>query len=203
MELQLTGSTKKNFSVSEDVFGCKYNEPLVHQVVTAYLSAGRAGTKAQKTRSEVSGGGIKPWNQKGSGRARAGTIRSPIWRKGGVVFAAKPRDYDQKVNKKMYKGALRSIFSELIRLGRMSVVETFEVETPKTKALVNKIEQLNFEGNILIILDAVDENVYLASRNVSRIDVRDVAAIDPVALVGSSNVLITLAALKQIEELLK
>lgn len=203
MDLQLHDSKKKKFDVSEAIFACKFNEPLVHQVVTAFLAAGRAGTKAQKTRSEVRGGGTKPWNQKGSGRARAGTIRSPLWRKGGVVFAAKPRNYEQKVNKKMYRGALRSIFSELIRLGRLIVVESFEIDAPKTKALLNKLNELKLDTNVLIITDAVDENLYLSARNLPLIDVRDVAAVDPVSLVGSDNVLITMTALKQFEELLK
>lgn len=202
MELQLIGK-KKKLEVSEAVFGARFNEPLIHQVVTAFLAAGRAGTKAQKTRSEVSGGGAKPWRQKGSGRARAGTTRSPIWRKGGVTFAAKPRNYEQKVNKKMYRGAIRSILSELIRLDRLMVVDTFEVETPKTKDLLAKLAKWEVGHNVLIILEAVDENVYLAARNLPTVDVRDAAAIDPVCLVGTEKVIISAAALKQIEELLK
>jgi large subunit ribosomal protein L4 len=202
MELQLAGK-KKKIEVADTVFGVRFNEPLVHQVVTAYLSAGRAGTHAQKTRAEVRGGGVKPWNQKGGGRARAGTIRSPLWRKGGIVFAAKPRDYSQKVNKKMYRGALRSILSELIRLDRLMLVESFEVETPKTKEFLSKLEKLNAGASVLLITDSVDENTYLAARNVPRVDIRDVAAIDPVCLVGTEKVIITAAALKQIEELLK
>lgn len=202
MELQLVGK-KKKLEVSEIIFGARYNEPLIHQVVTAYMAAGRAGTKAQKTRSEVSGGGIKPFNQKGSGRARAGTIRSPLWRKGGIVFAAKPRNYEQKVNKKMYRGAIRSILSELIRLDRLVVVESLELETPKTKDLLAKLEQLSVGQNALIISEAVEENLYLASRNIPMVDVCDVAAADPVTLIGCEKVLITAAALKQFEELLK
>lgn len=202
MELQLIDKTKK-LEVSEEVFGVRYNEPLIHQVVVAFLAAGRAGTKAQKTRSEVSGGGIKPFRQKGTGRARAGTIRSPIWRKGGVTFAAKPRSYEQKVNKKMYRGALRSIFSELIRLDRLVVVDTFEINAPKTKELLSKLESLNLGLKALIITEAVEENIYLAARNIPYVDVRDVAAVDPVCLVGTEKVLITAAALKQFEELLK
>ncbi|MHB1947141.1 MAG: 50S ribosomal protein L4 [Gammaproteobacteria bacterium] len=202
MELQLAGK-KKKLEVSEAVFGARYNEPLIHQVVTAYMAAGRAGTKAQKTRSEVSGGGIKPFNQKGSGRARAGTIRSPLWRKGGIVFAAKPRNYEQKINKKMYRGAVRSIISELIRLDRLIIVESFEVETPKTKDLLAKLDKLAIAQNALIITETVEENLYLATRNIPTIDVRDVAAVDPVSLVGTEKVLITAAALKQFEELLK
>lgn len=202
MELQIVGK-KKKLEVSEAVFGARYNEPLIHQVVTAYMAAGRAGTKAQKTRSEVSGGGIKPFRQKGGGRARAGTIRSPIWRKGGIVFAAKPRSFEQKVNKKMYRGAIRSILSELIRLDRLSVVESFEVETPKTKDLLAKLEKMNVGKNALLIIETVEENLYLATRNVPTIDVCDVAAVDPVSLIGTEKVLITAAALKQFEELLK
>ncbi len=202
MELQITGK-KKKLEVSDVVFGARYNEPLIHQVVTAYMAAGRAGTKAQKTRSEVSGGGIKPFRQKGSGRARAGTIRSPIWRKGGVVFAAKPRNYEQKVNKKMYRGAVRSILSELVRLDRLIIVESIEVDSPKTKALLERLEKLNAGQNALIITEAVEENIYLASRNITTLDVRDVAAVDPVSLVANEKVIITAAALKQFEELLK
>lgn len=203
MELNLLGSKKKKLEVAEEVFGCKFNEPLVHQVVTAFLAAARAGTVSQKTRSEVRGGGAKPFRQKGTGRARAGTIRSPLWRKGGVVFAAKPRNYEQKVNKKMYRGAIKSIFSELIRLERLAVVDSFLAETPKTKDLLVKLNELNLGKNVLIITEAVDENLYLATRNLPAIEVRDVAAVDPVCLVGTEKVLITAAALKQVEELLK
>src|SRR5579872_6434687 len=145
MELNFADSKKKKLEVSESVFDCKFNEPLVHQVVTAFLAAARAGTAAQKTRSEVSGGGAKPFRQKGTGRARAGTIRSPLWRKGGVVFAAKQRSYEQKVNKKMYRGAIRSIFSELIRLDRLILVESFLAETHKTKDLINNLVKLKLE----------------------------------------------------------
>lgn len=203
MDLQLSGSKKKKIEVLDEVFACKFNEPLVHQVVTAFLAAGRAGTHAQKTRSEVRGGGAKPFKQKGGGRARAGTIRSPLWRKGGVIFAAKPRSYEQKVNKKMYRGALKAILSELIRLGRLHVVDTFELATPKTKDFLNKLKELNIDSNILLVTDSVEENLYLASRNITSVDVRDVAAVDPAVLVGSDNVLITVNALKQYEELLK
>lgn len=202
MELQLVGK-KKKVEVSETVFAARYNEPLVHQVVTAYQAAGRAGTHAQKTRAAVSGGGCKPFKQKGGGRARAGTIRSPLWRKGGVVFAAQPRSYEQKVNKKMYRGAIKSILSELIRLDRLTVVDSFDVDTHKTKDLMKKLEQLNLSDRVLIISDTVEKNVYLAARNLPNVDVCDVAAADPVSLVGSEKVLITLAALKQFEELLK
>lgn len=203
MELQVIGKNSKNIEVAEGVFSCPFNEPLIHQVVTAYLSAARAGTKAQKTRAEVRGGGIKPWKQKGTGRARAGTIRSPIWRKGGVAFAAKPRSYDQKVNKKMYRGALRSILSELVRAERLLIVESFTLETAKTKDFIAKLNTLNLNDRLLIITETVEENLYLAARNLVRIDIRDVAAVDPASLVGSEKVLITVAALKQLEELLK
>jgi large subunit ribosomal protein L4 len=202
MELQLIGK-KKKVELAEHIFGCEYNEPLIHQVVTAYQAAGRAGTAAQKTRSEVRGGGIKPWNQKGSGRARAGTIRSPIWRKGGVTFAAKPRNYEQKVNKKMYRAAIRSIMSELIRLERLSIVETFAIDMPKTSNLLKQLADLKIGTNVLIITETVEENLYLSARNLPYVDVRDVAAIDPVALIRSEKVLITVGALKQFEELLK
>lgn len=202
MELQIIGA-KKKLTVEDSIFACDFNESLVHQIVTAYLAAGRAGTKAQKTRSQVSGGGIKPWKQKGSGRARAGTIRSPLWRKGGVTFAAVPRSYEQKVNKKMYRGALRSIFSELARTERLMVVESLVLETPKTKEFIKKLESLKINEKVLIITDAVEENLYLAARNLIAVDVRDVAAMDPAALVGNEKVLVTVAALKQIEELLK
>lgn len=202
MELQIIGS-KTKLEVKDSVFACDFNEPLIHQVVTSYLNASRAGTKAQKTRSEVSGGGIKPWRQKGTGRARAGTTRSPIWRKGGVTFAAKPRSYDQKVNKKMYRGAIRSILSELIRMERLVVVESLMLDTPKTKGFIELLAKLNINQTVLIITDSVEENLYLASRNLSTVDICDVAAMDPASLVGSETVLVTVAALKQIEELLK
>ncbi|MDR3478000.1 MAG: 50S ribosomal protein L4 [Gammaproteobacteria bacterium] len=201
--MQLIGSKKKKLDLSDDIFACEYNESLIHQVVTAFQAAGRAGTAAQKTRSEVSGGGIKPWRQKGTGRARAGTTRSPIWRKGGVTFAAKPRSYEQKVNKKMYRGAIRSILSELIRLERLMVVESFSVDSPKTSNLLKQLAELKIGNNVLIISDSVDENLYLASRNLPYVDIRDVAAVDPVSLVRTELVLITAEALKQFEELLK
>jgi large subunit ribosomal protein L4 len=202
MELQVLGTSNK-LEVNNDVFSCEYNEALIHQVVTAYLSGGRAGTQSQKTRAEVRGGGIKPWNQKGSGRARAGTIRSPLWRKGGVVFAAKPRSYEQKVNKKMYRGAIRSILSELIRAERLLVVDSVNMETHKTKDLIKQLNSYNMSGRVLIIADSVEKNLYLAARNLSHVDVRDISAVDPAALVGSESVLVTVNALKQFEEMLK
>ncbi len=185
--------------VSDVAFGREYNEALVHQVVVSYLAGARQGSKAQKTRSEVRGGGKKPWRQKGTGRARAGTIRSPIWRSGGRTFAAKPRDHSQKVNRKMYRGALRCILSELIRQNRLVVADSFAVDSPKTKAFVAKLDELKLD-NVLIVSDAVDENLVLASRNVKYVDVSDVAAVDPVALVSHDKVLITVGALKQFEE---
>ena len=202
MQLQLSHLKKKSLEISDAVFGCEFNEALIHQVVTAYLSGGRAGTKAQKTRSQVSGGGAKPWNQKGGGRARAGTIRSPIWRKGGKVFAAVPRDHSQKVNKKMYRGAIKSILSEMIRLERMVIVDTITIEKPKTSALIKYLTDLKLEQNLLIITDDVNENLYLSARNLPHVYVCDAQAANPVALVGAEKVLITSGALKQFEEML-
>lgn len=204
MELTLSNS-KTKIELADEVFACDFKEALIHQIVTAYMAAGRAGTKAQKTRAEVSGGGIKPFKQKGTGRARAGTIRSPIWRKGGITFAAKPRSFKQKVNKKMYKGALRSIWSELIRQDRLLIVEEFKVDAPKTKALLKILNDMKLEGNILIVSDSVEENLYLSARNLHKVDVRDAAttATDPVSLVRADKVVITPAAIKEIEGLLK
>ncbi len=195
------GSSANAVEVSDLVFGREYNEALIHQVVTAYRNAARAGTKAQKTRAEVRGGGAKPWRQKGMGRARAGSTRSPIWRTGGVTFAAKPRDYSQKINKKMYRGAMISIFSELVRAERLMVVDSFAVTAPKTKDLLLKLDKLNL-SDVLIVSDFVDENLYLAARNVYKIGLCDASGIDPVSLIGYEKVLITLPALKQIEEML-
>lgn len=204
MELQLTNS-KNKVELADDVFACEFNEALIHQVVTAYMAGGRAGTKAQKTRAEVRGGGTKPFKQKGTGRARAGTIRSPLWRKGGIVFAAKPRCYKQKVNKKMYKGALRSIFSELIRQERLLVVDQFTVDAPKTKSLMKILSDMNVDRGALIVADAVEENLYLSARNLPYVYVCDAAmtAADPVSLVNADKVIITQAAIKEIEGLLK
>ena len=204
MELKLTNS-KKKLELADEVFAIEFNEPLIHQVVTAYMAAGRAGTKAQKTRAEVSGGGVKPFRQKGTGQARAGTIRSPIWRKGGTVFAAKPRCYKQKVNRKMYQGAIRSILSELVRQERLVVVESFQIETPKTKQMLAKLQEMKLSGNILIVTDSVDENLYLSTRNIPCVALMDVhaAAMDPVTLIRAEKVVMTEAAIKEIEELLK
>ena len=173
----------------------------MHQVVTAYLAGARQGTRAQKTRSEVSGGGKKPWRQKGTGRARAGTIRSPIWRSGGVTFAAKPQDHSQKVNRKMYRAAVRSILSELARQERLVVVESFDVEMPKTKLLVKQLGDFGLD-NVLIVSTEVGENLYLASRNLHGVDVRDVESVDPVSLIAYEKVVVTVDAIKKLEEML-
>lgn len=200
MELRLKDANS-TLDVSETTFGRDFNEALVHQVVVAYAANARQGTKAQKNRSDVAGGGRKPWKQKGSGRARAGTIRSPLWRSGGVTFAARPQDHSQKVNRKMYRMALRSIFSELLRQDRLIVVEDFNVEAPKTKALVEKLKQLDLT-DVLIVKSNVEENLFLAARNLHKVDVRDVDAINPVSLIASDKVLITAEAIKQVEEML-
>ena len=187
--------------LSEVAFGREFNEALVHQVVTAYLAGARQGTKAQKSRSDVAGGGAKPFRQKGTGRARAGTVSSPIWRSGGVTFAAQPRNHSQKVNKKMYRAAMRCIFSELVRQERLVVVEQFAMEAPKTKQFVAKMKELDL-SNVLIVTEDVEANLYLAARNVPHVDVRDVAGVDPVSLVGFDKVVVTVPALKKIEEAL-
>jgi large subunit ribosomal protein L4 len=197
MKIKMEG--KGSVDVAETAFGAKFNEALVHQVVTAYLAGGRAGTKAQKNRAAVRGGGTKPWRQKGTGRARAGTIRSPIWVGGGRTFAAKPRDFSQKVNKKMYRAALRSVFSELLRQERLVVVESLELEAPKTRLLAGKLKDLGLE-NVLLLNEAFDETLFLAARNLPNVGVCDAASIDPVVLIRFDKVLITLPALKLIEE---
>ncbi|EGR2797069.1 50S ribosomal protein L4 [Vibrio navarrensis] len=199
MELMVKGANA--LTVSETTFGREFNEALVHQVVVAYAAGARQGTRAQKTRSEVSGGGAKPWRQKGTGRARAGTIRSPLWRTGGVTFAAKPQDHSQKVNKKMYRGAMKSILSELVRQERLIVVDNFSVEAPKTKELVAKLKELEL-NDVLIVTGEVDENLFLAARNLYKVDVRDASGIDPVSLIAFNKVLMTAAAVKQVEEML-
>ena len=187
-------------SVSDVAFAREYNEDLVHQVVTAYMAGARQGTRAQKNRAAVAGGGKKPWRQKGTGRARAGTIRSPIWRSGGVTFAAQPQDHSQKVNRKMYRAALRSIMSELARQDRLVVVESLDLEAPKTKLLVQQLGEYGLDS-VLIVSAEVGENLYLASRNLHKVDVRDVDAIDPVSLIGHEKVLITVDAVKKFEEM--
>ena len=193
------GGSAAAIEVADQVFGADYNQPLIHQVVTAYLAAARAGTKANKNRSAVSGGGAKPWRQKGTGRARSGTIRSPIWRSGGVTFAASPRDYGQKVNRKMYRGALRSILSELVRQERLVAMDEFSVATPKTKELVAKLRDLEL-GNVLLVTENPDENLYLAARNLHKVDVCPADQVDPVSLIGFDKVLMTTGAIKSLEE---
>ena len=197
MNINMHGGS--SMDVSDAVFGQDFNETLVHQVVVAYRAAGRAGTHAQKNRSAVSGGGAKPWRQKGTGRARAGTIRSPIWRGGGKTFAATTRDYSQKVNKKAYRSAIRSIFSELVRQDRLVIVEEFAVQAAKTRELLGKLNELDLDS-VLIVHEDPDENLYLAARNLPHIDVVDPDIADPVSLIGFDKVLITVAALRQFEE---
>ncbi|MCO6414168.1 MAG: 50S ribosomal protein L4 [Thiogranum sp.] len=197
MNINMHGGS--SMDVADAVFGQEFNESLVHQVVVAYMAAGRAGTVGQKSRSDVSGGGIKPWRQKGTGRARSGTIRSPLWRGGGKTFAATTRDYSQKVNKKAYRAAIRSILSELLRQDRLVVVESFAVGAPKTKELLGKLGAMDLD-KVLIVHDEPDENLYLAARNLPHVDVLDTAIVDPVSLVGSEKVLMTVAALRQFEE---
>ncbi|MDR5907243.1 MULTISPECIES: 50S ribosomal protein L4 [Halomonadaceae] len=199
MNLNLAGASAGTVEVSDATFGKEFNEALVHQVVTAYLAGGRQGSRAQKNRSDVRGGGKKPWRQKGTGRARAGTIRSPLWRSGGVTFAARPQDHSQKVNRKMYRAAMRSILSELVRQERLVAVEEITVDAPKTKQLVAKLGELGLE-KVLIVTEEVDEKLYLAARNIPNVDVVDVAAADPVSLVAFDKVLVTVSALRKFEE---
>ena len=196
MKLKMQGSG--SVDVAEAAFGAEFNEALIHQVVTAYLAGGRAGTKAQKNRSAVRGGGAKPWQQKGTGRARAGTIRSPIWVGGGRTFAAAPRDHSQKVNKKMYRAALRSVLSELVRQDRLVIVNELALEAPKTRLLASKLKELDLD-NVLILNEAFDEKVFLAARNLPNVGVCDAGSIDPVVLIRFEKVLITLPALKLLE----
>ncbi|WP_280564054.1 MULTISPECIES: 50S ribosomal protein L4 [unclassified Chromohalobacter] len=199
MNLNLAGAEAGTVEVSDATFGKEFNESLVHQVVTAYFAAGRQGTRAQKTRAEVRGGGKKPWRQKGTGRARAGTIRSPLWRSGGVTFAARPQDYTQKVNRKMYRAAMRSILSELVRQERLTVVDSIAVDAPKTKQLIAKLKDLDLE-KALIVTEDIDEKLFLAARNIPYVDVVDVAAADPVSLIAFDKVLVTVSALRKFEE---
>ncbi len=197
--MQLTVTGGKDIKVSEATFGRDFSEALVHQVVTAYMAGAHAGTKAQKNRSAVSGGGSKPWRQKGTGRARAGTIRSPLWRSGGTTFAAQPRDHTQKVNRKMYRGALQAIFSELVRQEALVVVDEIKVEGPRTKDLVKLLGDLGVEKG-LIITSELDENLYLSSRNLAGVHCVDVAGIDPVSLVSADKVIVTVDAVAKIQE---
>ncbi|MBT8100018.1 MAG: 50S ribosomal protein L4 [Gammaproteobacteria bacterium] len=197
MKLKMQGSG--SVDVADAAFAAEFNEPLVHQVVNAFLAGGRAGTKRQKNRSDVRGGGTKPWRQKGTGRARAGTIRSPIWVGGGRAFAARPRDYTQKVNKKMYRAALRSVTSELVRQDRVVVVESLEMKAPKTKELAQHLKKLGLDS-VLIVNEAFDEKVFLSARNLPNVGICDISSIDPVVLMRFDKVLITLPALKLLEE---
>jgi large subunit ribosomal protein L4 len=203
--MKLDVANGSSVDVSDDTFARDYNEALVHQAVTAYLAGGRAGTKAQKNRSAVRGGGAKPWRQKGTGRARAGTTRGPIWRSGGNTFAATPRDYSQKINKKMLRAAYSSIFSELIRAERLHVVDEFEVSEPKTKTALKQLASLGVDTSAYIIVatDKADENLYLSVRNLSYVDVDEISGINPVSLVRYDHVVVTEDALKEIEEWLQ
>jgi large subunit ribosomal protein L4 len=196
IKLQNGGSVQ----VADGVFARDFNEGLVHQAVVAYMAAARAGTKAQKNRAEVSGGNVKPWRQKGTGRARHGSTRTPIWRTGGRAFAAQPRDYEQKINRKAYRAAMSSIFSELVRQGRLIVVDAIDVEAPKTKLVVSMLQGMGLKGVTLLVPEVVSENLYLAARNLGDVGVLDPSALDPVSLVGSDQVVITVGALKKVEE---
>jgi large subunit ribosomal protein L4 len=203
MELVLRAEGEVNpgpgVEVADQVFGVEYNEPLVHQIVTAYLAAGRSGTRAQKNRAAVSGGGKKPWRQKGSGRARAGSSRNPLWRGGGVTFAAQPANYAQKVNRKMYRGAMRSILSELVRSQRLVVVEDFSVDTPKTREVVGRLQKMDLQ-HVLIVTDPLEDNLRLATRNLHWVGVCGSRQVDPIALIAFEKVMVTVPALRQIEE---
>jgi len=196
------GKASSEIELSDATFGAEFNEPLVHQVVVAYRNNARLGTRKQKTRSEISGGGRKPWRQKGTGQARAGSIRSPLWRKGGKIFPASPdENFTQKVNRKMHRAALRAILSELARQNRLVAVDTFTVDAPKTKALVEKLNRFG-TSDALIVTEALDRNLGLSARNLHKVDVRDVASMDPVSLVGHEKVIMTVPALKRIQEML-
>jgi len=203
MQLSITnvkdGATNAQIDLSDVAFGVKFNESLIHQVVTSYLAGGRAGTHSQKTRAEVRGGGAKPWRQKGTGRARAGTSSSPIWRSGGRAFAASTRDYSQKINKKMYGAAMRSILSELVRQDRLIVVETLDVSEPKTKEMVSLLKGLGLQGGLFVAVELTD-NLILASRNLHKVQVATAATVDPVSLVRHKKIVITIDAVKKLEE---
>jgi large subunit ribosomal protein L4 len=200
LKLISKGAQPQDVQVSDVTFAREYNESLVHQVVVAYMAAGRAGTKAQKTKAEVRGGGIKPWRQKGTGQARAGSIRSPIWVGGGRAFAAKPRDFAQKVNRKMYRAALQTMLSQLAREERLQVVNGIELDAPKTKLLVQKLKDLNLGESVLVLVEAFDEKLELASRNLPYVDVLPVSAVDPLSLTRHDQVLATVGAVRQLEE---
>jgi len=205
MDIKLTTATgkasTKSVEVSDGSFASDFNESLIHQVVTAYLAGGRSGTRATKSRSDVRGGGARPWRQKGTGRARAGTICSPLWRTGGHTFALSNQDHSQKVNKKMYRIAMRSILSELVRQERLTIVDKFDVDGPKTKALIEKLGAMKFESGMIVTEDANDD-LYLSARNLHKVNVLAASDINPVSLVGSNNVIMTVAAIKKIEEML-
>jgi large subunit ribosomal protein L4 len=204
MDISLTTATgkasTKSVSVSDVAFDREYNEGLVHQVVTAYLAGARAGTRGHKSRSDVSGGGAKPWRQKGTGRARSGTIRSPIWRTGGKTFASKPQDWSQKVNKKMYRAAMQAILSELVRQERLVVVDSFAIDAPKTKQLVEKLGKLGLD-DVMIVTAAMDENLILSSRNLHKVGLGEADNMNPVSLLRHEKVLMTVDAVKKIEEM--
>jgi len=202
MKLKLVnkGAQASEVEVSDAAFAREFNESLVHQVVTAYRAAGRAGTKRQLSKAEVRGGGKKPWRQKGTGSARAGSIRSPLWVGGGRTFAARPRDFSQKVNRKMYRAAMQVMFSELVRQDRLVATNAIELEAPKTKLLVDKLKEFGFEASALILIEAHDEKLELAARNLPRVDVLPVAEIDPVSLARFDRVLATVGAVRMIEE---
>ena len=199
MDINVQGGS--TVTVSDVAFARDYNESLVHQLVTAYLAGARQGSKAQKNRADVSGGGAKPWRQKGTGCARAGTSRGPIWRTGGVTFAARPRDYDQKLNKKMYRAAMQAIWSELVRQDRLVVVDSFDVADHKTKAFAAKLSGMDL-SNVLIVDEEINKNVYLASRNLPQVAVAEATGVDPVSLISFDKVLVTVSALKKVEEML-
>ena len=200
MKINVNGGSG-SIEIADTAFSVDFNEPLVHQVITAFLSGGRAGTKAQKSRSEASGGGAKPWRQKGTGRARAGTIRSPIWVGGGRTFAAKPRNFSQKINRKMYRGAMRSMLSELIRQNRLFIVKSIDIKNSTTRDLTKILKKHNLES-VLIIIENYDENIFLASRNLPNVSVCDVKSMNPVALIRYEKVLVTIKSIKMIEEYL-
>lgn len=200
--MHLNVNNALEMEISDSVFNARLNESLIHQVVVAYMAGSRQGSKKQKTRSEVSGGGKRPWRQKGTGRARAGTIRSPIWRGGGVTFAAVPRDYSKKINKKMYRAAMRSILSDLLRSGHLLVVDEFSLDYPKTKDLLKKLVDLGLKSHTLIISDNPDQNLYLSARNIPNIEVNSVVGSNPVSLLSYDNILMTLSAVKKFEEIL-
>lgn len=198
--MKLKNTDGKAVELNDSVFADEYNETLVHQAVVAYMAGGRAGTKAQKTRSDVSGGGAKPWNQKGTGRARAGTSRGPIWRSGGVTFAARPRDYSKKLNKKMYRSAMRSIFSELVRSESLVIVDDFGVAEPKTKSMVSKLDSLKVSNNSLLISAENDQNLLMSSRNIPNCEYLSVESLNPVSLVSHDSVVITSSAIEKVQE---